>query len=135
QFTDLEFRIGYPDQLIFAPDNPKVVFMSGAQDAPFNWIERNSANGTVVISEDGGRNWRAPKNGFPEGRANVEAMAIYTNDQGFQLFAGTTDGDVFASSDRGETWERIIEGLSAVSKPTHDTLIAGVSYGTEPPAM
>ncbi|MEK7215123.1 MAG: hypothetical protein AAB289_05980 [Chloroflexota bacterium] len=38
---------------------------------------------------------------------------------GFALFAGTTDGDVFASEDGGDTWSTIAAGLPAVSKTSH----------------
>lgn len=51
---------------------------------------------------------------------------------GYEILAGTSDGEIFLSRDEGENWERIADGLAPVSKPTHDTLIAGIAYGIEP---
>jgi hypothetical protein len=38
---------------------------------------------------------------------------------GFGFFAGTTDGEVFCSEDRGNSWHCIATGLPAVSKCIH----------------
>ena len=38
---------------------------------------------------------------------------------GFGFFAGTTDGEVYASLDKGETWAPIAAGLPPVSKSIH----------------
>lgn len=128
QLTGPEFRIGYPDQLHFAPGNPDHMLVSGGFATPNFWIEQRSAKGTVMVSEDGGSSWRAPKGGFPEGRANVEAMTLVSWPGGWELFAGTTDGDVFHSTDGGENWQAICRGLAPVSKPTHEELIEGLAY-------
>ncbi len=132
QLTDSSFRIGYPDQLLFAPGNDSRMFVSGGFATPNFWIEEKSAKGTIMLSEDAGRTWRAPRGGFPEGRANVEAMTMCAFPGGYEILAGTSDGEVYLSRDEGETWQLIVQGLSPVSKPTHDTLIAGVAYGVEP---
>ena len=44
-------------------------------------------------------------------------MAAYPN--GFALFAGDTDGVVYASEDDAETWTRIAGGLAPVTKGNH----------------
>ena len=132
QLTSSEFRIGYPDQLLFAPGNDRRMFVSGGFATPNFWIEERSAKGTILLSEDGGHNWRSPRKGFPQGRANVEAMSICAYPGGYDILAGTSDGDVFLSSDEGETWHLILSGIAPIAKPTHDTLIAGVAYGVEP---
>lgn len=128
QLTNSDFRIGYPDQLLFAPNDDQKLFVSGGFAIPYYWVEAKSAKGTVMISDDGGRTWRQPSGGFPEGRSNVEAMAMCGFPGGYEIFAGTTDGEVLTSTDGGETWTRIIEKIAAVSKPTHDTLINGLAY-------
>lgn len=128
QLTGSNFRIGYPDQLLFSPDDDRRLYVSGGFATPNFWIEQKSAKGTVMISEDGGETWRAPLSGFPESRANVEAMTLVSWTGGYELFAGTTEGAVFSSLDRGESWQRIIEGLPPVSKPTHEELIEGLGY-------
>lgn len=128
QLTDSSFRIGYPDQLLFAPDDANRMFVSGGFATPNFWVEQKTAKGTVMISEDGGQNWRAPAGGFPESRANVEAMTLCAHPGGYEIFAGTTEGEIFASSDKGETWQRVASGLAPIGKPTHDTLITGLGY-------
>jgi hypothetical protein len=44
-------------------------------------------------------------------------MAVYPG--GFSLFVGTTDGEVFESSDGAEHWSQIAAGLGPVSKIYH----------------
>lgn len=132
QLTGSDFRIGYPDQLLFAPDDDSRMFVSGGFATPNFWVEEKSAKGTVMLSENGGRDWRAPRGGFPEGRANVEAMTLCAHPGGYDILAGTSGGEIFLSSDGGENWTRILSGIAPVSKPTHDTLIEGVGYGIEP---
>lgn len=129
QLTDGTFRIGYPDQLLYAPGDAQRMFVSGGFATPNFWVEQRTAKGTVMISEDGGQNWRAPAGGFPESRANVEAMSMCAFPGGYEIFAGTTEGDVFMSADKGESWTKIAAGLSPIGKPTHDFLIGGMGYG------
>ncbi|OYW83367.1 MAG: hypothetical protein B7Z20_12700, partial [Sphingobium sp. 32-64-5] len=102
---------------------------------PNFWVEQKTARGTVMISEDGGKSWREPASGFPESRANVEAMTLCAGPDGYGLFVGTTEGEVFASRDGGESWTLIAKGLPAIGKPTHDTLIAGVGYDVPEEAL
>lgn len=135
QLTDSGFRIGYPDQLVYAPDDAQRMFVSGGFATPNFWVEQKTAKGTVMISEDGGQTWRAPASGFPESRANVEALTICGFPGGYEIFAGTTEGEVFVSADKGESWQRIAAGLPAIGKPTHDTLIVGMGYGSPEEAL
>lgn len=118
--TGRTFRIAYPDQLIFSPEDDRVLFMSGAEKDPGVWRTSHHANSTVLRSRDGGRTWEPANKGLPEQmRANVEAMSIATYPGGFSLYVATTDGDVFASHDGAESWSRIATGLAPVSKVGH----------------
>lgn len=135
QLTDSNFRIGYPDQLLYAPDDANRMFVSGGFATPNFWVEQKTAKGTVMISENGGANWRAPLGGFPESRANVEALTVCAFPGGYEIFAGTTDGEIYVSSNKGENWALAIGGLPAIGKPTHDTLIVGMGYGTPEEAL
>ncbi len=135
QLTDSSFRIGYPDQLVYAPDDAQRMFVAGGFATPNFWVEQKTAKGTVMISEDGGLTWRAPASGFPESRANVEALTLCAFPGGYEIFAGTTEGEVFVSADQGESWQKIASGLPAIGKPTHDTLIVGMGYGSPEEAL
>lgn len=132
QLTSSEFRIGYPDQLLFAPEDDRRMFVSGGFATPNFWVEEKSAKGTIMISEDGGHVWRAPNGGFPQGRANVEAMTMCAYPGGYEILAGTSAGDVLLSADAGESWFPIVTAIAPVCKPTHDTLIEGLAYSVEP---
>jgi hypothetical protein len=46
-------------------------------------------------------------------------MSLAAHPGGFTLFAGTTDGDVFASENEAESWTSIARGLAPVTKGNH----------------
>ena len=50
---------------------------------------------------------------------NLEAASLVSWPGGYGLFAGSTDGEMFCSLDRGERWARIAESLPPVSKCVH----------------
>ena len=117
--TNRGFRIGYPDQLVFSPEDDRVIFMSGSSSNPGSWRQSHHASSTIVRSRDGGRTWEEANNGLPKDmRANIEAMSLYSWSGGYALFAGNTDGDIFLSENRGESWTTIAH-LSPVSKGGH----------------
>lgn len=118
--TKRDFRLGYPDQIVFSPLDDRVIFMSGSSRNPGSWRQSHHADSTIMRSRDAGKTWELANNGLPENmRANIEAMSVYAWTKGYALFAGNTDGDVFCSEDEGESWTRIAEGLAPVSKGGH----------------
>jgi photosystem II stability/assembly factor-like uncharacterized protein len=118
--VDNSFRIGYPDHLIVSPRDGDTMFMSGARANPGTWRQSHRADGTIVRTHDRGHSWTEASRGLPEdGRANIEAMSIADTPGRFTLFAGTTDGDVFASEDDAESWTRIAARLAPVTKSNH----------------
>jgi photosystem II stability/assembly factor-like uncharacterized protein len=118
--TPRDFRIGYVDPLIVHPRNGKLMFTAGAKTGPGTWRKLHTADARIARSRDGGQSWEILNEGLPEHlRANVEGMSMDVWDGGYALFAGTTDGDVFYSDDEGEHWQRIVQGIGAVSKAHH----------------
>jgi len=112
--------VGYPDGLVLAPDDDQVLYMAGGSAAPPDWRQTGSAKASICRSRDGGRSWERLGGGLPGPlRANIEALSISIRPGGFSLFAGTTDGDVFASDDGGERWARIAQGIGQVSQSSH----------------
>lgn len=125
--TDVRFRIGYPDHLVFAPGDETTLFLSGAQNDPTIWRRTKRAGGTVYRSRDGGQSWTRAARGLPDSRANIEAMCVAGYPGGYSLFVGTTDGEVYTSDDAGENWMRIGSDLTPISKGAHYRLV------TDPP--
>jgi photosystem II stability/assembly factor-like uncharacterized protein len=118
--TGIDFTIGYPDQLILSPLDDRTMFMSGAGRDPSTWRNSHHADGTVLRTRDGGVTWDSANRGLPQAsRANIEAMNAAAYPGGYVLFAGNTDGEVFASEDGGDNWVRIAAGLKPVSKGGH----------------
>lgn len=113
------FRVGYPDAFQISPLDNNGVFMAGARDNPGTWRTSHFADSCIVRSRDAGRSWEILE-GLPRPlRANIEAMSLEVWPQGYALFAGTTDGEVFLSEDEGESWSLVASGVPPVSKGTH----------------
>lgn len=118
--VDNSFAIGYPDHMIISPRDGNTMFMAGAGANPGTWRELKSAAATVARSRDRGVTWNDSSKGLPaDRRPNIEAMSMASYPGGFTLFAGDTDGIVYASDDDGETWTRIVNGLAPVTKGNH----------------
>ena len=113
---------GYPDQLVFHPRNPKLMFVAAAKDSPGAWRTTHFAGSRISRSRDGGRSWEVLGGGLPDRmQANVEAMCLEAWGEGesCSLFAATTAGEVWASDDAGETWYVASSGLAPISKGGH----------------
>ncbi|HEY3917245.1 MAG TPA: hypothetical protein VGL83_05610 [Stellaceae bacterium] len=131
------FRIGYPDKLIFSPRDDRTMFICGSHANPGTWISRRTADAAVMVSHDAGESWSLASKGMPEPlTANLEAMCLYASPDGFDLFAGTTDGKVYFSDDGAASWRLIGSDLAPVSKVEHYRLLlpgAVSSRGNRPP--
>ncbi len=118
--TSSDFRISYPDALLLHPRQEKLLFMAGARTNPGRWRTTHTADAGIARSRDGGRSWEVLENGLPgQIRGNIEAMSMNVWGDGFALFAGTTDGEVFYSDDEGNHWKKIIDQLPPLSKVGH----------------
>jgi photosystem II stability/assembly factor-like uncharacterized protein len=118
--VDNSFSIGYPDHLIVSPHDGNTMFMAGAGENPGTWRASHSAKATIARSRDRGVTWTDSSKGLPaDRRANIEAMSVAAYPGGLTLFAGDTDGVVYASDDEAEGWVRIAGGLAPVSKGNH----------------
>jgi photosystem II stability/assembly factor-like uncharacterized protein len=119
------FRIGYPDQLLISPVDPRVLFMAGSAENPGTWRNSHHAGSTVVRSRNGGRDWEIANNGLPQSmQANIEAMSMGISSGGVSMFAGTTDGRVYCTEDGAENWAEIANGLAPIAKGGHDVRLA-----------
>ncbi len=116
-----EDRIKYPDSLVILPQRPEVMFTAGAASSPGRqWGASGDADAAIARTRDAGRTWEYLAGGLPGHlRGNVEGMTMNVFPGGFELIAGTTDGDIFFSDDEGETWATIGQNLPPVSKGNH----------------
>jgi photosystem II stability/assembly factor-like uncharacterized protein len=117
---DNDFRIGYPDHFIISPLDGNTMFIAGSSKNPGEWRKSHSAESTIMKTRDRAKSWTDASAGWPKDRRpNIEAMSMAAYPGGFTLFAGETDGNVFASDDAAEHWTRIAGGLAPVSKGRH----------------
>lgn len=120
KLTGLDFRLAYPDHLVVSPVDENVLYMSGASTDPSQWRKSHKADGTVMMSRDRGRTWTPADKGLPTSkRPNIEAMCIAIWPNGFNLFAGTTDGEVYCSEDGAQNWTLVANDLAPISKVGH----------------
>jgi photosystem II stability/assembly factor-like uncharacterized protein len=114
------FDIGYPDGLVIHPDEPDLMFISGAHRQPGTWRESHSADAHVARTTDGGRTWTVLTGGLPDPLdANIEALSLAAAPGTSELFFATTAGEVFASNDHGERFRTVLSGLAPISKGGH----------------
>jgi photosystem II stability/assembly factor-like uncharacterized protein len=116
-----ENRIAYPDALVILPRQPEVMFTAGASSSPGRqWAANKAAKPSIARTRDAGRTWEYLAGGLrSDMRGNIECLTMNVFPGGYELFAGTTDGDVFFSDDEGDTWRTIGQGLPPVSKAGH----------------
>jgi photosystem II stability/assembly factor-like uncharacterized protein len=117
-------RIGYPDPMVIHPRNEKLMFLAGGEADPYHWMQTKSANPRIARSRDGGDTWEVLGRGMPERLdASFEAMILEAWDGSYAVYAGNTDGEIWCSEDEGETWQRMVKGIPAVSKTIHHTIL------------
>jgi photosystem II stability/assembly factor-like uncharacterized protein len=113
-------RMGYPDFLFLDPSGDGTVYMAGSHLNPAAWFADGVADSSVMKSADGGATWTELNHGLPTPVAGAfEAMSLHHWDGGMMLTLGTATGQVYVSEDRGESWERIADGIPPVSKDDH----------------
>ncbi|HKT73202.1 MAG TPA: hypothetical protein VJQ47_09945 [Steroidobacteraceae bacterium] len=124
-----DYGVSYPGCLHCAPEGDGVVFLAGARTERRAWKETGDADSTMTASHDGGRTWTRVRGGLPRFTGNVEAVTLVTWPAGFGLVVATTDGEVFGSTNKGETWKQLAEGLPPISTRAHyEDLAAGRLY-------
>jgi photosystem II stability/assembly factor-like uncharacterized protein len=115
--TDFGFPIGVH------PHEPETIYVvpikSDSEHYPLDGKLR------VYRSRSGGNEWEALTNGLPQKDCYVnvlrEAMALDSMDS-CGVYFGTTGGQVYASSDSGDSWKAIVHDLPAVLSVEVQTL-------------
>jgi len=118
--TNNDFRIGYPDHFIISPRDGNTMFMAGSAKNPGEWQKSKRAEMTIMKTTDRAKTWFDASDGLPDDRRpNIEGMCVASYPGGFTLFAGDTDGVVYASDDEAAHWAQIANGLAPVTKGRH----------------
>ena len=113
-------RIGYADFVFLDPDDGDTVYMGGSPLNPRDWFENGIARSCVMRSTDRGRSWMELDNGMPSPMVGaIQAMTQHLWDGGMMLLVGTATGEVYASENRGATWQRISDQVAPVAKDNH----------------
>jgi photosystem II stability/assembly factor-like uncharacterized protein len=118
--TTPEMRLAYPDHFYIPAAAGGDLFAVGGGTPPNMWRQTGNARTAVVTSKDRGKTWQQLRGGLPEEIAgNFEAATMMTWPGGFGFLTGSTDGEIYASFDQGQTWALIAENVGAVSKCVH----------------
>lgn len=102
--------LDYPDPLVMHPGDPNILFVAGAVGWPSHWYQINRSRTKIARSRDGGKSWERLLGGLPDGaRPIFGAMTIEAWDNGYVVYAGDSDGQIFETRDGGDHWRMIAE--------------------------
>ncbi len=111
---------GYPDQLVFAPSDPRFMIITAGQGSPSAWRKEGTARTRISRSRDGGETWEVLSGGLEDKFHHaVEALCLEETGGAMRIFAATTGGDVLLSEDGGDSWSTIVSDLAPISKGGH----------------
>lgn len=120
QLTRRGEQMGYPDFAFLDPDDDNIIYSGGSELNPRNWYDTGIAKSSVMRSTDNGDSWVNLGNGLPNPMVGaIEGMAQHVWDGGMMLLAGTATGEIFATEDKGESWQLITDQARPVSKEDH----------------
>lgn len=103
----------YVVPLAFVSANPDILCAGAGNAPPPAWRTRG-ADAAIYWSEDGGESWRIANGPFPL-RGMLSSILADTRNPD-QLFAGTTDGTLISSTDRGQHWKVEAEKLPRIEE-------------------
>ena len=107
--------------VVFAPDNPDVLFAAAYQRRRHIWAMLAGGPGSGIHkSTDGGETWRRIEEGLPEGDMGKIGLAVTPADPNLvyaTIEANDKEHGFYRSQDRGESWERRNEYLSGGTGP------------------
>src|SRR5512137_252355 len=124
RIPELDRYIAYPDCMVASPQDGHTLFVTGARGNPYTWFKSGKAEGSLLRSRDGGKNWEPAMLGLPVGgRANFEALTVVSFPEGVSLFVGNTDGEIFLNENLGGQWSKIISGAPPIAKSGHHSIL------------
>jgi photosystem II stability/assembly factor-like uncharacterized protein len=112
--------IGFP--VVLDPRDPETAYvfpMDGQTVWPRTSIEGKPA---VYVTRNGGKSWRRLDRGLPQSQAwfTVLRQAMCADQHArLGLYFGTTSGEVWGSTNAGESWNNIVRHLPEIYSITH----------------
>jgi hypothetical protein len=132
----IDIANGVPSDFGFAmvmhPHNPDSVYIVPVESDEF----RCSCDGRLRVyrTRNAGASWEPLSRGLPQKRAYEtvlrDGMAADSLDP-FGIYFGTRSGQLFASTDEGKSWQKILEGLPAIVC-IKTAVVEGASDGARP---
>ncbi len=111
----MEFEQEYSIPMVVNPKNPNIVFSALAFGNPNQWRNGENGAGTAVIrSEDGGTTWKKLDTDPAVTRYFAESITM-DPEEPQNVFLATRSGQLFGSSDGGDTWSNLGVQVGEVS--------------------
>jgi len=104
------------------PSNPNILFAGMWKFERKPWTHRSgSEQGGVFKSIDGGVTWKKIDNGLPKLMGRIGVKIAPSNPDVVYVIAETNEGTLFRSDDRGETFTKVTDEVSIVSRGLYYT--------------
>lgn len=108
----IEYR--YLTHVAVHPDRPRMLFTAGTEVPPPYWRRPGGPGGQFYRSDDAGGTWQRLTGGLPP-RIDAAPRAVAGNPQDPDtVFIGLDDGDIWMTTDGGESFGKLASGLPSV---------------------
>lgn len=119
----------YSHEWHFLPGDPLRMLLAGAKGSPGVWRrEKRDPEGVILLSDDGGENWRQASDGWSERLPWMPWVLVRHPTDPKAIFAGMGDGArgygfdpkqrgkgaFYVSPDRGDSWQPIIPEMPSI---------------------
>jgi photosystem II stability/assembly factor-like uncharacterized protein len=101
---------GFP--IALDPDDANVAWVVPAVDAEFRVPVKNAM--VVCRTEDGGKSWKELRAGLPQENCYDLVFRHALDNRNGSLVMGTTNGNLYLSDDRGDSWCTVSGNLATV---------------------